>query len=187
MRNSFPTRDLTDDDDDFESQIVDPPSPRQDTSLGDDPLWSLYRLQRSWPLKIKVERLLSLWDLDVSEIASLLNVTTSVVASTAAQVRAMWAETGKGLSSEDSQMARGQMIRQLKAYKAELESQDAQDLKIITLKIKITEQIATLQGLENKPVKPVEDETGSSGRKTAEEQISGLTGARLEALLLALE
>lgn len=125
----------------------------------EDPLWTIYSVHPGLPFRIKVEQLIVLWELDVPEIASALKEDEDRVQVEVTRLEAEWMELGSALSDDAKQKARGRAIRELLKYKAELEGLGpTQDPKVITMKVKLADQINILRGVEKDNKKVAEED-----------------------------
>lgn len=148
MRKDLPPRKKRNFDEDEEGDGFVPKRPGVPDDEG-DPLWTIYAVNPGLPFRIKVEQLMVMWELDVPEIASALKEDEDRVQTEVDRLEAEWMDLGGSLSDDAKQKARGRAIRELLKYKSELEALGPmQDPKIITMKIKIADQISTLRGIE---------------------------------------
>lgn len=148
MRSNLPPRKKRNFDEDDEGESFVPKRPGVPEDEG-DPLWTIYAVNPGLPFRIKVEQLMVMWELDVPEIASALKEDEDRVQTEVDRLELEWMDLGGTLTDDAKQKARGRAIRELLKYKAELEALGpTQDPKIITMKIKIAEQISALRGIE---------------------------------------
>lgn len=151
-------------DEDEESFFGDQPEGRRPGVPVDDgdPLWTIYAINPGLPTRVKIEKLMVMWELEASEIASILQMGESEVQVEVDKIERDWMSLGQDLTDDELQKARGKMIKELLQHKSELEGLGpTQDTKVITMKIKITEQIAKLRGLD-RDRKPAEEEDSAN-------------------------
>jgi hypothetical protein len=149
MRNNRRRREFDDDEEDG-SFATDVPGRRPGVPFDDgDPLWTIYSINPGLPFRVKVEKLMVMWDLGVEEIADALKESEDRVQTEYDRIQSEWMTLGETLSDDELQKARGKMIKELLQHKAELEGLGPTlDQTIIKLKITLTEKIAKLRGLE---------------------------------------
>lgn len=135
---------------------------RPGTPIDDaDPLWTIYAINPGLPTRVKIEKLMVMWELDTPEIASVLSLDEEGVQSEVDRIKKDWSALGEELGDDELQMARGKMIKELLQHKSELEGLGpTQDQQIIKLKIMLTEKIAKLRGLERERKSSEEQDTG---------------------------
>jgi len=148
-------------------------------------LWSEYSIQPNLPIRSKVEQLMLLWRLPAGAIASLMDLSLSVVQEEIDALNKEWAELGKPLDEESRQVVRGRMIVELTKLKADLETANAgnPDPRLLTLKLQVIEKLTKLQGLdldrknpsiEEESMNPVEDAIDALGEERRAELLARL-------------
>jgi hypothetical protein len=174
-------RKKVEDDDFFGEEETSRPGIPSDTG---DPLWTIYAINPGLPFRVKVEKLMLMWELDAEEIAAVLKERVDLVQTEVSRIETEWMSIGEPLTDEELQRARGKMIKELLQHKAELEGMGpTQDSKIITMKISLSEKLAKLRGLDREKKQPEEGATGDA----VADLLSAMTPEKTRDLLARLD
>jgi hypothetical protein len=183
MRKGFKNSRPRDEDEDDDLQ---PDNPEGYIDPEIEPLWNTYRIKKDWPLRAKVELLLSVWKLTPSVISALLEMKEKDVKRFVSEIHEEWEALGKSLGPKEKIRERGRLIADLENIKSQLDQQLLlnHDPKIIAQKITIVQQLAKLRGIDaDKSV--AEDIEGS---QTFEDKLRDKIGVdQLEAMVKQLK
>jgi len=177
-------------DDDFED--IPQPRARRGSAVEDedvaqqppaDPLYAVYGIFPTMPVRVKVEKLLMGWSMDAEDIAALLDQDIYVITRLVNELETKWATLGEALSDQEQKIERGKYLSELQATLKDVNEayNSTKDIKLLNTKINLMEKITKLKGIDTdkRPNQAVDD---GSGKKTLEDKIKTLTPEQLKGL-----
>jgi hypothetical protein len=137
------------DDDEIDALEGRPPRNREED--GPTPLDPLvrYGIEASMPLRLKVE-LLVLSNLSSGAIAELLHRRAEDIALIVDEIEVGWGRSGKALTAEDRDRARGKALAELEMLRQNIDKQLARNPseRLMALKVQLLDRLIELQGLK---------------------------------------